>query len=552
MLGGCRTVSLPSWAPFTKPAPPAAPAPVAEPRPPPEAPVTEVPSEPPAPELPYAREDLAKLRAQAREVLRKQADAYWKAWTLGKEPELSGLLTDKAGLFTGASVDLLRKASIGAPPDHARAFDHFALYLAGEIIANEAGPAEDRIAGAQASATVRLGESETPWRGLEERIAAEPNAAARSQLAAAEQPLMEKLAPLVRERNASIESSAKRLGWASAADYAAALAEMPLDQAAELARRTLEATDRPYRRIMERLSTSQNSLPLAKLRRSDVARLLAFGRSDRFFPAAQAVPTAQGVFRGLGLALTSQRGLTLHSAPSTAKNPRPVCFPIDVPGDVRVSVRPAAGAAVVRELVHELVHAEAYLHDKRPEWEFKLLGGAVTSEAFATAVAGVIDQPAWLQEVAKVDADTAAAHARYALARRLLAVRLAAARVILETALRTGTEPDPAERWRKAASRAFGFELTTTDAQRWVLEDSGLASSIDELRGALLAAQIERALATRSNGAWWRSDASGALLVKAWAEGSRATPDEVARLFGDDTIGPAALVQLADERLSMP
>jgi hypothetical protein len=361
---------------------------------------------------------------------------------------------------------------------------------------------------------------------------------------------MARLLPLVRERDAALDAAARRYGFASSADLAAQLREAPLADAAELARRTLEATEAPYRRAMERVSTDSLALPFTKLRRSDVPRLLRYARTDQLFAPPQLMPRAQALFKGIGINTQGQRGLNVNLGTMSSKNARPVCFPVDVPGDVRVSVRPAAGAEALRELVHEMTHAEAYLHVTRPEWELRVLGGAAVQEGVATALASVVDDPAWLRDEAKAEGEVLASHVRQAWARRLLSARLAAARVLLETGLLSGEEPDPAERWRKAASRAFGFELTTNDAARWVLEDSGLAASVDDLRGALLAGHVEATLAARFGASWWKNPATGAFLKDLWSGGSLTTLEDVVRKCDADKLSPEALARLAEARLT--
>lgn len=539
LCAACRTAPVtPELAAAPAPAAPTAAA----------AEVAPAPAPPPEPS-PYARDDVALLRLQAEETLRRQAEMYWKSWVFGAEPDLGTAYEGKDALYSAASVKLLRDAAAQAKGDDARALASFALYVAGEVAARETAPLEDQIAALENAATVQVGDAEHAWRDLDEIIAAEPNAQTRAKLYASELAVMVKVAPLVLERDRRFEAAAKELGWASAGAFSAELRDVELEALGALAKRTIDETDVPYTRAMDRLAIDELALPLSKMSRSDLPRLMRLGRSDAAFPAGKLVPTAQALFRGLGFELQGQKGLTLHTASLPRKNALTVCFPVEVPTDVRVSVKPAAGAEALRDLLHELAHAEQALQVKRPEWEFRVLDGATAGEAWASLISGLVDDPAYIAEATALKGAPLATYVRNATARELLAVRHAAARVQLEVLLRTVPGIDPVETWRKVATRAFGFALTTSDAQRWVLEDSGVLAAADDLRGALLAAQVERALAAKAGARWWKSAATGELLRAAWADGTRATAIDVAASFGETEVTPAAMARTATARL---
>ena len=497
----------------------------------------------------YARADVTAWRTQARETLRRQAEALWSNWVFGADTDLAAAYRGREELFSESAVRTLRNAAQEATGEERRALDAFALYVAGEILARETAPVDQQIDALLHEAPVTVDGATRPWRDLESRLASEPDLLRRRRLADAERPLLERLAPLVRDRRRRLDEGARRLGWPSAAGFVSSLRETDLQALAALATRTLDATDAAWKRALSLLAKDQLDTDASSLQAADLPRLLRVTRSAKAFGAAALVPTASAVFRGLGLDWQRQRELTVHVSNLPTKNPRPVCLPVAAPGDVRVSVKPSPGSEFLRETLHELGHAEVFLHARRAEWELTTLGNATVSEASALALSGLVDDPAFLQGLGTMDAAHVDRAARHAAARRLYGVRRAAARVLFETSLLSSPASDPADLWRGLASRAAAIAFTRADAARWVLEDSSLLEAADDLRADLLAAQMERSLDRMFPGGWWKKPGAGNFLASVWSRGTLPTPDEVARIFGFGQLAPDALVRTTSDRL---
>jgi hypothetical protein len=497
----------------------------------------------------YAWADVAAWREQARETLRRQAEALWSNWVFGTDTDLAAAYRGREELFSEATARRLRAAAREASGEERRALDAFALYVAGEIVARETAPVDQQIDTLLHDAPVTVDGTTQPWRDLESLLASEPDALRRRRLAEAERPLLERLAPLVRDRRRRVDEVARRLGWSSATGFLSTLREAEPAALARLATRTLEATDEAWGRALAMLAREQLGTDTASLHPSDLPRLLRAIRSAKAFGAAALVPTASSVFKGLGFDWQRQKQLTVHVSNLSTKNPRPVCLPVVAPDDVRVSVKPSPGAEFLRETLHELGHAEVYLHARRAEWELTTLGNTTVSEASALTLAGLVDDPAFLRGLGGLDAVRLDRASRHAAARRLYGARRAAARILLEAGLLAAPAADPVELWRGLASRASGIPLTRADAARWVLEESSLLEAADDLRSDLLSAQMERSLDRMFPGGWWRKPAAGNFLASVWSRGTLPAPDEVSRIFGFGALAPDALVHTATERL---
>ncbi len=540
-LASCRTVPVKPDVPPPPAAPPPKPKPLANPKP--------APPPPPPPPV-YQRDDLVKLRAQAADVLEKQAALYWQWWVFGSPLDLAAAYRGHEALFTPASVHVLQAAALQATGADARALDDLTDYVAGEIVATATAPDEDRIDRLENATTVTVAGEQHAWKDLEALIAGEPNAQLRAQLYAAELPLVARITPLVAAADKRRNQAITALGWKSPAAFAAELRGADLASLDRLAQATLDATKAPYLRAMNALSTEDLALPLAKMHVSDLGRLMRPAPADQAFAAAKVGPLALGVLRSLGIEVVGQKGLTLHTAALPHKNPLPVCFPVRPPDDVRVSLVPTAGPEYLRDLLHELAHAELYLHERQPRWELRVLDGAVAMEATASLVSDLVDDPAFLRASTPLTGAPLDAFLRRQVARRLLAVRHAAARVQFEVARLQGQLKDPAATYGRLTSRAYGFQLSPDDAKRWVLDRSPLAEGADELRASLLAAQLESAFVKRFGAQWWSSKEAGKLLVSFWRDGTQPTGEELARRVGAGSITPATLAATMSARLA--
>jgi hypothetical protein len=143
--------------------------------------------------------------------------------------------------------------------------------------------------------------------------------------------------------------------------------------------------------------------------------------------------------------------------------------------------------------------------------------------------------------------DALAREIKAAQAERLHAVRMQAARLLRELS-RLGEGPGGAAGDAIVLTRALCRPVSAEEAERWPIPRDPLLTSADGLRAALLGAQLEAALAELGGGPWWRWKGAGAWLAAAWAPGSPASVDELARATGVGAISPEQLARVARAR----
>jgi hypothetical protein len=324
---------------------------------------------------------------------------------------------------------------------------------------------------------------------------------------------------------------------------ATSLRGRPAEELAALARATLDATRPAYCAAMDDLARRELKKPLASTGSRDLPRLLRAAHEPGAHPASRLVADGHAAAAAVGVDLASR--VRLDDAVRAGKSQRPLTVPVRVPGDVRLSALPSGGTAEARAFLHELGVAIFLSGIRAGAMEDRRLGSPAIPETWGYLMEGLAADPAWLQERSQLSDHALAREVRVAQAERLHAVRWQAATLLRE--LERGT---PAGREGDAPwlSRALCRTVTAEEAARWPLPRDPLLRSADGLRAALLAAQLESALAARGTAPWWRQPATGPWLAGLWAGGSALGPEDLARAAGLPGIDPAPLAQLARAR----
>jgi len=500
----------------------------------------------------YHQAEVEALRKVARQTLSKQADLVWSSWVFGAKPDLGVPYVENERAFSDVAVRKLRDSIAGSKGAEQRALNLLTNYFAGEVISRELAGLLERKARLEADARLTVGRDRERWRDIDLALASLEKAEDREALMAAEAPLLTEMNALVRERNRVTENAVKRMGWTGIGDFLSNLRGTPLNAAEQLAVQTLDATDSLYRRLMDRRANEAIGRPLSSAHRGDLPRMLRQPRTANAFPGSRLWANGTELLKSMGVDLKQQVRLTLHETLIATKTPRPLCLAVDPPRDVRLSVKPVPGAEALREMLYESVHAAMFSLSDAEEWELRMLGGSAVTRAVGILVASIVDQPEYLRGTIRMKDTDVAPYLQAAAVRRLFAARHAAAQVLLEVGLRQdSTKAKGAELWSRHASRAYGFQMTAAEGERWVLEDSGSLAPIETLQAILLAGQLERHLQSRYGTKWWTTgDFSGKL--REWLpRGSILTREELLKITGESAISPKGLVAAVESTVSL-
>ncbi|MEY2669552.1 MAG: hypothetical protein RJA59_2190, partial [Pseudomonadota bacterium] len=327
---------------------------------------------------------------------------------------------------------------------------------------------------------------------------------------------------------------------------AAELRRASPDALAALASATLDATGPAYCAVMDALARGEVGVPLSSTRLRDLPRILRASHEPRAHPASRLGTDGRAAASAAGVDLATR--VTLDDRIVAGKSQRPLAVPVRVPADVRLSALPSGGASEARAFLHELGVA-LFLSGIRAEGvESRRLGSPAAAATWGYLFEALAADPAWLNERSGIVGHALAREIKAAQADRLHSVRMQAARILREVGRARGAAPGAAGD-APVLSRVLCRAVNTEEAARWPIPRDPLLTSADALRGALLAAQIEAALAEQGGGPWWRWKGAPAWLAPIWGAGAVASPDDLARAAGLGALSAEPLARVARARI---
>jgi hypothetical protein len=498
--------------------------------------------------------DVARLASEARTLLKAQDVLMWNYWSSGTPVDMASTYVGKEALF---SLDNIRKidqlSQNATEPRELRALTALQAHFAGEYLAQQLAELNDAIANLEASLTFPVDGREVRWRDLERLLANERSAVKRRALYVAATPALERLNPLLRRRSERIEALVRELGYASYEALGGELRQADLARLGLLAEEVLQATDAPYKKVMERLAQQELGLSFAHLTRADLPRLFRPRDVNTFFPRGQLVLRAHGTLAGMGIDLAELKNVNIDSRDDVPrKNPRPLTLGLEVPGDVRLSVRPAEGALEQARLLHEFGHALHYAFTQEPRFELAKLGNPTVTEAYASLFEDLMEDPVWLEEHAELTGKDRAEYLAATSAHKLFLIRRAAGRLLYQLTLHRHEDLDVVELYRSFLKRTDGLPVTKDDLARHLVDLEDFYQSADNFRAWFLAGQLQGQLKARFGPAWWRSPEAGTFLKGLWAHGNALSAREVAQRVGENGITPDVLLLRLGTTLQVP
>lgn len=514
-----------------------------------------LPPQPPAvnPEAQRLTAEVKELSAQAQALLETQNRLIWDLWTEGKPVDIAATYRGKEALFSVENVrkiDRLRQLTTDAR--EVRALTALQSHVAGEYLARELAEANDAIANLEASLTFAVDGREVRYLELERLLANEKSAVRRKALYTAAVPAIERLSQSLRRREERTVELVKELGYASYEAFGAELRQADLSRLSVLAEEILQATQEPYRTVMERLSQRELNMPFANITRADIPRLFRAREVEDAFPKQESMLRVHASLQGMGIDLTEMPNVLIDARDVPRKNPRPLTLPIEVPGDVRLSEKPASGVLHQGRLMHEVGHALHYGFTREQRFELARLGNPTVGEVYAALMEDLLEDPVWLEEHAGVSGDQRAQYLAASSAHKLFLIRRAAGRLLYQLELHRSEGADAKELYKAIMERTDAIPMKPEDEARYQVDQEDFFQSADNFRAWFLAGQLQGQLKARFGPAWWRSQEAGAFLKQLWSHGNALSAREVAQAIGERGIEPDVLLLRLGTTLQVP
>jgi len=490
-----------------------------------------------------------------RGAYRERAESFLSALGAEYYDHYSGLKADYGveeiyrrhdGLFSAEAVLAIHEQWRSDDPDsgESRRLRMLLEFAIDGHLGNVTRDLDAELAGREAVLTVTAGGNTLPFRAASVAQANEPDRERRGELEQARLELTERaLNPLYREWLERVREATRALGWDS---YCAMYAEAKGVDFAALERETatfLADTSDDYPELLDPELRRAVGMRFADLRRADLPRFFRAADLDDAFPSERLLPALADTLVVAGIELQTQPGVLLDLEPRPTKSPRPFCSPVRVPGDVRLMMAPTGGRHDYQALMHEAGHTEHYAHvNASHPMEFRWLGDNAITECYAFLLAGLVDDPDWLERRLAVSPERAAEIARRGRVERLLYLRRYAGKLAYELELHSGATKgaDLAAVYAATLGGAVGIDWPREPYLSDV--DPGFYSSC-YLRAWALEAHVRMQLRTSYGADWFEHRGAWDELRALWSEGQRSTPTELLqRLTGRDRLDFGVLI----------
>ncbi|NTX00797.1 chromosome segregation protein SMC [Myxococcus sp. CA040A] len=497
--------------------------------------------------------DVRALASRAETLLEAQHRLVWVFWTEGRHVDVSGTYAGQEDLFT---LDNIRKVDrlrqLTQDPREVRALTALHSHFAGEYLSHALAEYNDASANLEASLTFTVDGKELRYRDLERLLANERSAARRKALYTAATPPLERLNQTLRRKEERAEELVKELGFPSYEAFGSELRQADLGKLSVLAEEILQATQAPYRLVMERLAQRELGVPFKDITRADIPRLFRSREVEDAFPKGESLLKAHGTLSGMGLDLAELKNVQIDARELPRKNTRPLALAVRVPDDVRLSFKPGSGVLHQARVLHEFGHALHSAFTKETRFELARLGNPTVGEAYSSLFEDLLEDPVWLEEHAGVSGDQRSQYLATSSAHKLYLIRHAAGRLLYQLELHRRVEVDPKELYRQVMSRTDDIPMTDEDTARYLVDQEDFFQSADSFRAWFLAGQLQAQLKARFGPAWWHAPQSGEFLKALWAKGNGLSSREVAEAIGEKGIEPDVLLLRLGTTLQVP
>jgi hypothetical protein len=312
---------------------------------------------------------------------------------------------------------------------------------------------------------------------------------------------------------------------------------VPLETARSMMESVLTSTDSLYRSLLREMLSEYLHLDPDRFYRYDTPALFRSSRFDKYFPPTSMIEALKTTYRGIGIDLDQQKNLQIDAEVRPSKNPRAVCFPIDVPDDIRLSIKPMGGFDDYSALFHEMGHGEHYASTKEHSFEFKYAGEPTVTETYAFLSEYLLANQAWLRIHGGMPVSVLKQFVRFQAFYRLYFVRRYCAKFLYELQLHAGVANAPA-RYAELTGRAVGYRQIPADEKRYLTDVDANYYSLSYLRAWFLEAQLNAELTKDFGANWFEHPGAGEFLRSLWAQGDRLNGNELVQLIGYRAITP--------------
>jgi len=319
-----------------------------------------------------------------------------------------------------------------------------------------------------------------------------------------------------------------------------------LDELAAECTELLDATERTWEEVGDRMFRERLGIGLYEARSWDVARLFRAPEWDTAYRPDAMVPALEATLNELGIDLRAQENVHLDLESRPAKSPRAFCAPIEVPERIMLVIQPIGGRDDWEALFHEAGHTEHYAHTSADlPMEAKRLGDMAVTEGWAMLLQHLTTEPAWLNR--RLDVPRVNELANEGAATLLYYVRRYCAKLLYEIEFFQADDP-ATMRPRYAELLTEALKLPAR-AENYLADIDGSFYVTGYLRSWAFEAQLREFLRGEFGNEWFARREAGELLRELWSLGQGPTADELLRDVTGATLEMGAVADRIREGL---
>jgi hypothetical protein len=427
------------------------------------------------------------------------------------------------------------EAQATSEAEEARRLRFLAEFLGTNCIEYQARELRDRLTTAEAEQTIVVDGEQVPFRSAEVRIKNEPDRSRRAALESARLAAVAERNELRRDILERSHAEAQRLGFAGYTALCQELSGIDLAALRDLTRPILSRSLDMYQDLLAWYLKRRVGVELREARRHDLSRLFRAPEFDDSLPPGSLREAAEAPLRRMRIDPQAAGRIRVDDEPRPTKTPRAFVATLRIPDEVILVVRPGGGPDDYAAFLHELGHALHFAYtDPALSVEYRRLGDASVTEAFAFLLDGLLRERGWLRRFVGL------AHPgdllRFTAFHKLWFLRRYAAKLEYELILHAeGPGPHHADVYRDLLTGAtlaeWPRELSLADLDPYFY-------AARYLRAWIFEAQLRELLRDRFDEEWYRNDRTGPFLLELWRQGQRHTIDELASQLG---LGPLSL-----------
>lgn len=479
--------------------------------------------------------NIESFRQESEVFLSKIEKEYYMHFSGQKDTlRLAGIYAAYAHLFDMGNIQFFMEKKKQSKNEQYKKTSGLLKFCTEGYMERQVQELYDKIAMAEANASIDIEGEQVPFRYSEVMLANEEDKQKRDRLdEKRRQKTRSLLSADLGQYWSRLHKMSEDLGFKDYKELCAALKNEDFSSLEKDMDLLLEQTYPVYRQHMSHMLGSQLGLCLEDARTSDFAYLKRAKRFDSLFQKQHLVSIFKDTSRAMGIDIDSQSNIIMDVEERKNKSPRAFCATVKVPDEIYLVVMPSGGQDDFEAMLHEGGHAQHFAHaGKDLDFEYKYLGDNALTEGFAFVFESLMQNRKWLKKYIGMDDPAANEFVYFSTIVKLWFCRRYAAKLKYELVFHSAKSLEGMEKH---------YSNILSQAVQMKYFEENYLKDIDEcfyctnyIRAWIFEAQLRDYLYTHYGTNWFENKKAGDFLMQIWAYGQKDNPREILKELGYD------------------